>query len=167
MLRNMLTYGKLKMAAKTNEIGNLKTRQHEKKTLLLTLKLLDNDPMIESKWTGKGLLAFEDVRNEWMAKGVIASTKKGRPPGMRKAAIILLGEMRISQYLKHLFSIAQDKENSKELRLEAVRSIGKIDGEESLEFLMNTLWKMRELRGEVLMEAINRSGGSIVGKEME
>ena len=163
----MLTYGKLKMAAKTNEIGNLKTREHEKKTLLLTLKLLDNDPMIESRWTGKGLLAFEDVRNEWMAKGVIASTRKGRPQTMRKAAIILLGEMRIPQYLKHLFSIAQDTEDSKELRLEAVRSIGKIDGEESLEFLMNTLWKMRELRGEILMEAINRSGGSIAGKEME
>jgi len=163
----MLTYAKLKRVAKVNDLGNLKTKEHEKKSLLLTLKLLHNDPMVESEWTGKGLLAFEDVKTEWMVKGVIASARKGRAPSMRKAAIILLGEMREPTYLKHLFSIAQDSEDSKELRLEAVRSIGKIDGEESLEFLMHTLWKMRELRGDILMEAINRSGGSIAGKEME
>jgi len=167
MLRNMLNYAKLKRAAKVNEIGNLKTRVHEKKTLLLTLKLLDNDPMVESKWTGKGLLAFEDVKSEWMINGVIASTRKNRPLSMRKAAIILLGEMREPAYLKHLFSIAQDAEDNRDLRLEAIRSIGKIDGKESLEFLMYTLWDMKELHGDILMEAIRRSGGSIAGKEME
>ena len=164
MVKNILTYGRLKLVARTNNLGNLKSREHEKKTLLLTLKLLDKDPLIESDWTGKGLLAFEDVRTEWMVRGVISSTKRGRPPGMRKAAIILLGEIRRPEYLEHLFSVAQDRDEDKQLRAEAVRSIGKIDGEESLEFLYG-LWARKELRGEILLKAIRNCGGSIAGKE--
>ncbi len=111
----MLIYGRLKRATKPDKEGNFKSREHEKKVLVCALKLLARDPLIESRWTGKGLLLFEDNYTDRMFNGLLHATKRNRPEAMRKAAVQILGSLKRPEAEDFLLDVLNDRNASTEL----------------------------------------------------
>jgi len=124
----MWTFGKLKFATWPNKEGNFRSREHKKKALEFTLEILARDPLVESGWTGRGLLRFEDTYTKGMYGGLLNATKRDRPESMRKAAVHLLGSLRKPEAEKFLMDVLNDRAAStelKEMANEALVKIGK------------------------------------------
>jgi HEAT repeat protein len=165
MCKNILNYVRLKLQAKKDKLGSLKSREHEKNTLRTTLILLARDPLLESCWTRKGVGLFEELYTDRMAGGARNALKHNNPEAVRRAAIVLLGEIGDPAARASLFHIVRGTDEKgrivekNEVRLEAIRALGKIGsrlkGEDRiLRFLMAVAREYKELNGPVLNKAI-------------